>query len=237
MKVFTVYKHQTKGYVAVKVGFSWPAFFFSGFWMIGKGFLFLSIFYLIAIPAINIYLYDGPQTPNEWFIAFIGVILWFYPGFYGNSWLHKKYINKGYTEVKAIPATSKEAAIALAKNEEVENSPSINSQDVIEDVKEEGSELFYEKAYSLAYEEIKKYEKDDEIKWIRNPDLWAKAFAESEGDESRQKVIYVKLRAKELDWDYEYELDQERKKKANRGTLIFIAVLGLAFLIFYYSQQ
>ena len=235
MKVFTVYKHPTKGYAAVKVGFSWPAFFFSGFWMIGKGFLFLSIFYLIAIPAINIYLYDGPQTPNEWFIAFIGVLLWFYPGFYGNSWLNKKYINKGYTGAKAIPATSKEAAIALAKNEVVENSPpeNINPQDSIQ----ESSEIINERAYSVAYDEIKRYEKDDEIKWIRNLDLWAKAFAESEGDESRQKVIYVKLRAKELDLDYEYELDQERKKKANRGTLIFIAVLGLAFLIFYYSQQ
>ena len=72
----------------------------------------------------------------------ISLILWFYPGFYGNSWLNKKYKNKGYTELKAIPASSKEAAIALAKNEEVENSPSIKSQDVIE----EGSELFLRKS-------------------------------------------------------------------------------------------
>ena len=170
-------------------------------------------------------------------IIIIGLILWLYPGFYGNSWLNKKYINKGYTEVKAIPATSKEAAIALAKNEELENSPSIDSQDFIEDVTEEDSELFYEKAYSIAYDEVKEFEKDGDVNCIENSDLWARAFSESDGDERKQKVIYVKLRAKELNWDYEYELGQKRKKKANRDTLIFIAILGLAFLIFYYFQQ
>ena len=229
MKVFTVYKHPTKGYAAVKVGFSWPAFFFSGFWMIGKGFLFLSIFYLIAIPAINIYLYDGPQTPNEWFIAFIGVLLWFYPGFYGNSWLNKKYNDNGYYEIKAIPAMSKEAAIALAKNEVVENSfpENIKPQESVQ----ESPEIIHERAYSVAYDEIKRYEKDDEIKWIRSPDLWARAFAESEGDESKQKVIYVKLRTRELDDEYEFDSEQDYKKQKNKETFIVLSIVAIIIIV------
>ena len=231
MKVFTVYKHESKFYEAVKVGFSWPAFIFGGWWMLVKGFIFVLIFYIAVYVLMAIYYNDlnmnAPYNANDFFVFVISLILWFYPGFYGNSWLNKKYKNKGYTELKAIPASSKEAAIALAKNEEVENSPSIKSQDVIE----EGSELFYEKAYSLAYDEIKGYEKDGKVELIKNSDLWARAFAESEGDENKQKVIYVKLRAKELDYDYEYEFNKKYKKKKNKETLTLIAILITGFLI------
>ena len=113
----------------------------------------------------------------------------------------------------------KEAAIALAKNEVVENSPpeNINPQDSME----ESSEIINERAYSVAYAEIKRYEKDGEIKWVRNPDLWAKAFAESEGDENKQKVIYVKSRTRELDDEYEFEIDQEYKKKLKKESTIY----------------
>jgi len=34
MKRFNVYKHPTLGTDAVKIGFSWPAFFFGLFWML-----------------------------------------------------------------------------------------------------------------------------------------------------------------------------------------------------------
>ena len=239
MKVFTVYKHESKFYEAVKVGFSWPAFIFGGWWMLVKGFIFVLIFYIAVYVLMAIYYNDldmnAPYNANEFFVFVISLILWFYPGFYGNSWLNKKYKNKGYTELKAIPASSKEAAIALAKNEEVENSPSIKSQDVIE----EGSELFYEKAYSLAYDEIKGYEKDGKVELIKNSDLWARAFAESEGDENKQKVIYVKLRAKELDYEYDFEFKQGLNKKRNKRDLyIFISLvllIGIIFLVTNYS--
>ncbi len=226
MKVFTVYKHESKGYEAVKVGWSWPGFFFGSWWMLVKGFLFSFIFYITAYGLTSIYYYDSdinaPFIANDIIVLIIILILWLYPGFYGNSWLHKKYQDKGYLEVKAIPATSKEAAIALAKNEVVENSPleNINPQYSME----ESSEIINERAYSVAYDEIKRYEKDDEIKWIRSPDLWARAFAESEGDESKQKVIYVKLRTRELDDEYEFEIEQDYKKAKKRENLIVLSI-------------
>jgi hypothetical protein len=227
MKVFTVYKHESKGYEAVKVGFSWPAFFFSGLWMLGKGFIFLFIFYIIVIPLINFYLYDGPQTPNEWFVGFIGVLLWFYPGFYGNSWLNKKYIDNGYTDLKAISASSKEAAIALAKNDDIDNTSSSNS---LEDI-DEASELIYDKSYTNAYSEIQQYEIDKDIGFIKNQDIWARAYALSDGDENKQKVIYVNLQAKELDFEYDFEADQAKKKKNNKG-LVIVGIVLIAIVIF-----
>ena len=233
MKVFTVYKHESKGYEAVKVGFSWPAFFFSFWWMLVKGFLFSFVFYAAAYVFTGIYSYNSdinaPFSTNDFFVLIIGLILWLYPGFYGNSWLNKKYINKGYIGAKVIPATSKEAAIALAKNEVVENSPpeDINPQDSIQ----ESSEIINERAYSVAYAEIKRYEKDGEIKWIRNPDLWAKAFAESEGDENKQKVIYVKSRTRELDDEYEFESEQDYKKQKNKEIFIVLSIVAIIIIL------
>ena len=53
-------------------------------------------------------------------------------------------------------------------------------------------DLISEDNYLQAYKEI---EGDD----IQRPELWAKAFALSEGDKDKQKSIYVELRTRQLD--------------------------------------
>ena len=53
-------------------------------------------------------------------------------------------------------------------------------------------DLISEYNYLEAYKEI---EGDD----IQSPELWAKAFALSAGDEAKQESIYVELRARQLD--------------------------------------
>lgn len=49
-----------------------------------------------------------------------------------------------------------------------------------------------EKNYLKAYKEV-------ESDKIKSPELWAKAFAISEGNKVKQKSIYVELRTKQLD--------------------------------------
>jgi len=229
MKVFTIYKHESKGYEAVKIGFSWPALIFNFWWMLSKGFLFLFIFY-IGVYILSIVNYDvdmnTPFNSNDFFYLIVALILFFYPGFYGNSWLHKKFKDKSYIEIKSIPASSKDTAIAIAKNDEAANLADSNLGSSIE----EDSELFYEKAYSEAYEEVKDFEKYSDVAYIQNSDLWAKAFSQSDGDENKQKVIYVKLRAKEIDYKYEYELDQDYKKQRKKNDLISLA--AIIFIVF-----
>ena len=231
MKVFTVYKHESKGYEAVKVGFSWPAFIFGAWWMLIKGFIFVLIFYIAIYVLMAIYYNDldmnAPYNANDFFVFIISLILWFYPGFYGNSWLHKKFLDKSYLEIKSVSASSKEAAIAIAKNEEIDNVQSTNSQVVIDEL----SELIYDKSYTEAYDEIQQYEIDKDVKFIKNQDIWARAYALSDGDENKQKVIYVKLRAKELDFDYDFEAEQVKKKKNNKELLIFCVIIILIIIV------
>ena len=78
MKVFTVYKHESKGYEAVKVGWSWPGFFFGPWWMLVKGFLFLFIFYITAYGLTSIYYYDSdinaPFIANDIIVLIIILI-------------------------------------------------------------------------------------------------------------------------------------------------------------------
>ena len=49
-----------------------------------------------------------------------------------------------------------------------------------------------EKNYLKAYKEV-------ESDKIQSPELWAKAFAVSEGNKVKQKSLYVELRTKQLD--------------------------------------
>lgn len=53
-------------------------------------------------------------------------------------------------------------------------------------------DLISEDNYLQAYKEIESGE-------IQSPELWAKAFALSEGSEDKQKSIYVELRTRQLD--------------------------------------
>ena len=230
MKVFTVYKQESKGYEAVKVGFSWPALIFNFWWMLFKGFLFSSIFYVtIYILMMVNYNEDinAPFNNIDFYYLVVILIMLLYLGFYGNSWLDKKFKNNGYFELKAVPASSKEAAIAIAKNDEKDSAIGVKLEDSIE----EDSELFYEKAYSVAYEEIKDYEQYNDVEYIQNSDLWARAFAQSDGDEKKQKVIYVKLRAKELDIQYENRLTKDYNKQKNKNDLILIGVIIVTLAI------
>ena len=53
MKTFHVFKHPVEGFQAVKEGFSWPAFLFTGFWafvkkMWGLCFIIIGILFLIS---------------------------------------------------------------------------------------------------------------------------------------------------------------------------------------------
>ena len=230
MKVFTVYKHESKGYEAVKVGFSWPAFFFNVWWMLFKGFFVLFISYSVIFLFMNVYydsVIDDPYTGYDLFVLVLGLIMWFYPAFNGNSWLHKKFLDKSYLEIKSVSASSKEAAIAISKNEEIDNEQSTNSQVVIDEL----SELVYDKSYTEAYDEIQQYEIDKDVKFIKNQDIWARAYALSDGDENKQKVIYVKLRAKELDFDYDFEAEQVKKKKNNKELIIIGVIIILIIIV------
>ena len=83
--------------------------------------------------------------------------------------------------------------------------------------------------------EIENYENEDnkknKIQYIKNTSLWARAFAESDGDEVKQKVIYVKLRSEELDNDYDFEYKRKLSKKQGRNAIVFIIIIVFVLLL------
>ena len=93
----------------------------------------------------------------------------------------------------------------------------------------------YESSYADAYKEIENYENEDnkkrKMQYIKNTSLWARAFAESDGDEVKQKVIYVKLRSEELDNDYDFEYKRKLSKERNKNTIAFIIAVVFIFIL------
>jgi hypothetical protein len=144
IKTFNIFNHPTKGYIAVKVGFSFPAMFFHFMWMLTKGLILLAIFYLIVGTSVTAYLDNNFQTGDDAIVSIaiiIYLILWFYPGFKGNEWLVKKYMNQGCEFVTTLSALNKKAAIMQARDNE-DISDLFPSAEAIEDYFDENVRSF-----------------------------------------------------------------------------------------------
>ena len=133
MSSYKVFKHQEKGFRAVKSGFAWLAPFnpiwplFRGLWLI-----FISYIIIILILAgidVEIYGLDGSifddiqNSNNLQLIFFITQIMIFLtPGFKGNEWTANNLQKKGYVFDCSIEAKNKNEAIALAHTQDSESS-------------------------------------------------------------------------------------------------------------------
>lgn len=126
MKTFEIYKHPTLGFQAVKIGFSWPAFFFGIFWMLfsklwGKVGLWFVI-YIIAgfIEATADSSTDEGYQAIMYLLLFIAyVALWLIPAFKGNKWRTSNLTSRGFELITTVEAETKDAAIAKASNDNI----------------------------------------------------------------------------------------------------------------------
>jgi len=121
MKAFSVYSHPTRGYEAVKHGFSWPAFFFGPIWILMKrlwgiffGLWFLAYMGLVLIQSVtNTAQSDsGAQALVRLMLAGGYLALWLVPAFKGNSWRVVNLIKRGYELIAMVNAETPDAAIA-----------------------------------------------------------------------------------------------------------------------------
>jgi hypothetical protein len=109
MKTFLLYEHPTKGFKAVKSGFSWPAFFFMLFWaclkrLYGFGLLMFCVWLFVAgVYAITIHEAWGFSDAG-----FITLLLMYalVMGISGNKYLSQSLVKRGYRLVKTIQAES-----------------------------------------------------------------------------------------------------------------------------------
>lgn len=132
MREHKVYKHESEGYAAVKVGFAWYGFFFSIIWLVFKS-LFFWLTFIITLLIIFTIVLDF--SLNNFFkpISFYSLkdltmlllvlAVPIFVGFKGNKWLSKNLENKGYQLVETIPSISKKEAIIQTQNVKSSKTP------------------------------------------------------------------------------------------------------------------
>jgi hypothetical protein len=126
MRQHKVYKHETKGYAAVKVGFAWYGLFFSFIWLIFK-----SLFFWLSLIAIFLIIFSFTfnfsentflkplafYSSKEWLFPISFLSVSFLVGFKGNYWVSRNLENKGYHLIQKIPSISSKEAIIQTQNE------------------------------------------------------------------------------------------------------------------------
>jgi len=127
MSSYKVFKHQEKGFKAVKSGFAWFAPF-NPIWPLFRGLWLIFILYIIIIlvlASIDVEMYgfegyiDIPKANNLQLMFFIfQIIIFLTPGFKGNEWTANNLLKKSYVFDYSIEAKNK--AIALAYTQETQ---------------------------------------------------------------------------------------------------------------------
>ena len=120
MRMFKVYQHPTRGFEAVKVGFSWPACFGGIIWMLVKKlWRFAGLWFALAIVLNLVEAVTDEARSKPGLQAIVYLLLaagyfawWLVPAVKGNLWRSKNLEKRGYELVNTIQAETPDAAIA-----------------------------------------------------------------------------------------------------------------------------
>ena len=119
MKAFAVYQHPTRGYEAVKRGFSWPAFFFGIIWMLIKKLWLLATLWVVLYIALGLVddVVDNSEETGEQIVVYLLIgagyfALWLVPGFIGNKWREANLAKRGFSLVGTVDADTVDGAVA-----------------------------------------------------------------------------------------------------------------------------
>lgn len=124
MKTFAIYSKPNSEKVAIKVGISWPAFFFGGFWAFYKrmwGMMFAYIAIALSSGIIDMVVEETPD--NEvvgliCYLALIAVSVWM--SLRANEWVEDKLERKGYSYEGKVEASNRSRAIQIPATQERE---------------------------------------------------------------------------------------------------------------------
>ena len=114
MKNILLYQHPHKGLRAVKFGFSWPGFFFMLIWAFTKKLYSMGLLmFIIWLSIVSIYIMTNMEAMSHSDSIYIILLLCYAVamGFFGNKWLSKSLIRKGYKYVKTTQAPSLRVAV------------------------------------------------------------------------------------------------------------------------------
>jgi len=115
MKTFNIYRHPELGLQAVKVGFTWPGFFFGIIWMlICKLWAHAAVVFAAGI-AISLIIPNNEFGIIMNFVISIGIGVFI--GASGNQWRIDNLIKRGFQEVMTVEAENKDAALGIFHDE------------------------------------------------------------------------------------------------------------------------
>jgi hypothetical protein len=102
------YINPARGFVRVKTGFSWPAFFFGGMWAIAKG-LWLPALAMFALDALIWFCSGYAEARGNGLLAVAGmaleIVYWMLRGRHANAWWRAKLVRQGYRPAGANKLT------------------------------------------------------------------------------------------------------------------------------------
>ncbi len=93
------YINPARGFVRVKTGFSWPAFFFGAMWAVAKG-LWLIAIAMFALDALIWFCSGYAAARGNDGLAVAGLVFqiayWVLRGRHANAWWRAKLVRQGY---------------------------------------------------------------------------------------------------------------------------------------------
>ena len=116
MKTFEVYERDDYKVQAVKVGFSWPAFFFVGIWAFVKGLVAIGFALLFAASVMGgIFQAAAGSDPGAGLVVFLLTIGFrIFVASRGNDWRRKHLLGNGYRLHSTVAAGSVLEALKAA---------------------------------------------------------------------------------------------------------------------------
>jgi hypothetical protein len=115
MNTFNIFSHPVAAIEAVKVGFSWPAFFFGSLWMLDKGLWVRAALWFASYSAVKLVvtLADKVQGGDYLGLFLIGILaaLALIAGVNGNRWWEQRLLKRRYRRMTTVTAPTPEEAI------------------------------------------------------------------------------------------------------------------------------
>ena len=101
-KLKKTFFHNRNGIVKVKIGFSWPAFFFGSIWAAARR-MWLPEFLLLLVADVGLWFLTGvAEAKHEGGLALLGLTCTIayavVRGRYGNSWVMASLLRRGYVQ-------------------------------------------------------------------------------------------------------------------------------------------
>lgn len=117
MKTYEIFENPKTGeYKAVKLGWSWPAFFFTFIWALYNKLWTVVVGQMFGLGMFFIIISSRePDFDIEAAVSIIGIVLCLMYGSYGNKWLKQEGVafSKGFTKSATLVAQNPKSAIAL----------------------------------------------------------------------------------------------------------------------------